>query len=185
MTCIRLLLKSKILLFKVLLVFSILYPNTVSAQNITKRIWVSSGGSVSFTFKSLTEYTSGKVLNNWTRLNVNYRDTSNTGGDGITIGWRILVRAADATIQSDGAAPDLPLSAIQIKPTTLIAGATVYNRTLTSADQIIVEGADAGSLPVTGEIVISYECGTVTPLLGKQPDYYFVDLIFTLVEINP
>lgn len=185
MTCLRLLFKSKILLYKVLLVFSIIYLNKASAQNITKRIWVSSGGSVSFSFKSLTEYSSGKTLNNWTRLNMNYRDTSDTGGDGTTIGWRILVRAAAATIQSDGAAPDLPLSTIQIKPTTLIAGASVNNITLSSADQIIIEGGDPGSLPVTGEIVITYECGTVTTLLGKQPDYYFVDLIFTLVEVNP
>lgn len=187
MACSRLCSKVFILYFLTLLVFTLPFKGKVRAQNITKRVWVTSGGSVAFSFKSLTEYSSGKVLNNWTRLNIHYRDTSNAGGDGTSIGWRLLVRAGSATIQSDGAAPDIPLTAIQVKPNTTIPGTTTTDITLSSANQIIVEGGDPGALPVTGEIVITYECGTppATPLLGRQPDYYFVDLIFTLVEINP
>jgi hypothetical protein len=98
-----------------------------------------SGGSVAFNFKSLTEYSSGKILNSWSRLNMHYRDTSDAGGDGTSIGWKILVRASSATIQSDGAAPDLDLSTIQLKPTTTIPNTAVTNITLTNADQIIVE----------------------------------------------
>ncbi len=172
-------------LIHILAVLVYIFPLTgkVTAQNITKRIWVGSGGSVAFNFKSLTEYSSGKILNSWSRLNMHYRDTSDAGGDGTSIGWKILVRASSATIQSDGAAPDLDLSTIQLKPTTTIPNTAVTNITLTNADQIIVESTvDPGASAVTGEIVISYECGTITPLLGKQPDYYFVDLIFTLVE---
>jgi len=187
MACSRLCSKVFILYFLTLLVFNLPFKGKVMAQNITKRIWVTSGGSVAFSFKSLTEYSSGKVLSNWTRLNIHYRDTSNVGGDGTSIGWKVMVRASAATIQSDGAAPDLPLSSIQIKPTSTIPGVTITNITLTATDQNIIEGGDPGALPVTGEIVITYECGTppATPLLGRQPDYYFVDLIFTLVEINP
>jgi len=173
------------LYFLTILVFTAFIPGRVMAQNITKRIWVTSGGSVAFNFKSLTEYSSGKTLSNWTRLNIHYRDTSDVGGDGTSIGWKVMVRASAATIQSDGAAPNLPLSSIQIKPTSTIPGVNITDITLTAADQNIVEGNDPGALPVTGEIVITYECGTATPLLGKQPDYYFVDLIFTLVEVNP
>lgn len=185
MACLRLIIKSFTLHFLTILVCTNLTPSGVLAQNITKRIWVKSGGSVAFNFKSLTEYSSGKTLSNWTRLNIHYRDTSDTGDDGTSIGWKVMVRAGDATIQSDGAAPDLPLSSILIKPTSTIPGVTITNITLTAADQIIVEGNDPGAAPVTGEVVITYECGTVSPLLGRQPDYYFVDLIFTLVEVNP
>lgn len=184
MACWRLFIKG-FLYFLTILVLTTFIPGRVWAQNITKRIWVASGGSVAFNFKSLTEYSSGKILSNWTRLNIHYRDTSNAGGDGTSIGWKVMVRASAATIQSDGAAPDLPLSSIQIKPTSTIPGVTITNITLTAADQNIVEGGDPGALPVTGEIVITYECGTVSPLLGRQPDYYYVDLIFTLVEVNP
>jgi hypothetical protein len=184
MACWRLFIKG-FLYFLTILVFTTFSPGSVMAQNITKRIWVTSGGSVAFNFKSLTEYSSGKTLSNWTRLNIHYRDTSDVGGDGTSIGWKVMVRAGAATIQSDGAAPDLPLSSIQIKPTSTIPGVTISNITLTAADQNIVEGIDPGAAPVTGEIAITYECGTDTPLLGRQPDYYFVDLIFTLVEVNP
>jgi hypothetical protein len=185
MTLNKMISKDFIKSFIVFIFFTFPFLNGANAQNITKIVRVVSGGTVSFNFKSLTEYTSGKILSNWSRLSIQYRDTSNTGGDGTSIGWRILVRSGSATIQSDGAAPDLPLSTIQIKPTTSIPGTTVNNITLSAADQIIVEGVDPGALEVTGEIYLTYECGTVTPLIRQQPDYYFVDLIFTLVEINP
>jgi len=185
MACGRLFGKGFLVHILAVLVYIVPLTGKVTAQNITKRLWVGSGGSVAFNFKSLTEYSSGKILNNWSRLNMHYRDTSDTGGDGTSTGWKIVVRASSATIQSDGAAPDLPLSTIQVKPTTTIPNTTATYITLTDADQIIVESiVDPDASAVTGEIVISYECGTITPfLLGKQPDYYFVDLIFTLVEI--
>lgn len=181
MACSRLCSKVFILYFLTILVFTLPFNGKVKAQNITKRLRIISGGSVAFNFNSLKEYSSGKVLNNWTRLNIYYRDTSNTGGDGTSIGWRLLVRA-DATIQSDGGSPSIPLDSIKINPSTSISGATTTNIKLSIDNQIIVEGGDTGALPVTGEIVITYEC---CPLLGRKPDYYFVDLIFTLVEINP
>ncbi len=157
--------------------------NNIYAQNITKRVRVVSGGSVSFIFKSLVEYSSGKTLSYWSRLNIQFQDTTDAGGDGTSTGWKLMVRANSSAIQSDGAAADIPLSFIHIRPTTLIPGTTVTNIVLTDANQTIVQGGDPGALTVTGEIVITYDCGTTTPLLGREPDYYFVDLIFTLAEI--
>ncbi len=50
---------------------------------------------------------------------------------------------------------------------------------LTSSDVPIVNNGTQTD-PVRTSVMISYYCGTVTPLLGRPPDYYAVDLIFTL-----
>ena len=155
------------------------------AQNVTKNIRVVSGGSVSFTFNSLKDYKDGKTLNGWTRLNVQFADTTDGGGDGASTGWRVMVRAGAATIQSDGASPDLALNYIRITPstTTLPGPPTLTPITLSDGDQTIAEGGDTGVTTITGGITLDIDCGVTSPLLGKSPDYYFVDLIFTLVEI--
>lgn len=155
------------------------------AQNITKDIRVVSGGSVSFVFSSLKEYSNGKALNGWTRLKVQFADTTDGGGDGASTGYRVMVRAGAATIQADGASPDLALSYIRINPsaTTLPGPPILTQITLTDGDQTIVEGGDPGVATISGDITLDIDCGVTSPLLGKSPDYYFVDLIFTLVEI--
>ncbi len=155
------------------------------AQNVTKDIRVVSGGSVSFVFSSLKEYSNGKALNGWTRLKVQFADTTDGGGDGASTGYRVMVRAGAATIQADGASPDLALSYIRINPsaTTLPGPPILTQITLTDGDQTIVEGGDPGVATISGDITLDIDCGVTSPLLGKSPDYYFVDLIFTLVEI--
>lgn len=144
-----------------------------------------SGGSVSFVFSSLKEYSNGKALNGWTRLKVQFADTTDGGGDGASTGYRVMVRAGAATIQADGASPDLALSYIRINPsaTTLPGPPILTQITLTDGDQTIVEGGDPGVATISGDITLDIDCGVTSPLLGKSPDYYFVDLIFTLVEI--
>ena len=144
-----------------------------------------SGGSVSFVFSSLKEYSNGKALNGWTRLKVQFADTTDGGGDGASTGYRVMVRAGAATIQADGASPDLALSYIRINPsaTTLPGPLILTQITLTNADQTIVEGGDPGVATISGDITLDIDCGVTSPLLGKSPDFYFVDLIFTLVEI--
>jgi len=146
---------------------------------------VVSGGSVSFVFSSLKEYSNGKALNGWTRLKVQFADTTDGGGDGASTGYRVMVRAGAATIQADGASPDLALSYIRINPsaTTLPGPPILTQITLTDGDQTIVEGGDPGVATISGDITLDIDCGVTSPLLGKSPDYYFVDLIFTLVEI--
>ncbi len=155
------------------------------AQNVTKNIRVVSGGSVSFVFSSLKNYKDGKALNGWTRLKVQFADTTDGGGDGASTGYRVMVRAGAATIQADGASPDLALNYIRITPsaTTLPGPPTLTPITLTDADQTIVEGGDPGVATISGDITLDIDCGVTSPLLGKSPDFYFVDLIFTLVEI--
>ena len=168
MACWRLFIKG-FLYFLTILVFTTFSTGSVMAQNITKRIWVTSGGSVAFNFKSLTEYSSGKTLSNWTRLNIHYRDTSDVGGDGTSIGWKVMVRAGAATIQSDGAAPDLPLSSRQIKPTSTIPGVTITNITLTAADQNIVEGIDPGAAPLRVKLLSPMIVALIPLYLGDSP----------------
>jgi len=155
------------------------------AQNVTKNIRVVSGGYVSFSFSSLKNYKNGKTLDGWTRFSVQFADTTDGGDDGASTGYRVTVRAGAATIQSDGGSPDLALSYIRITPsaTTLPGPPTLTPITLTDGDQTIVEGGDPGVATISGDITLDIDCGVTSPLLGKSPDYYFVDLIFTLVEI--
>lgn len=153
-----------------------------SGQNVTKVVRIRSGGILSFNISSITDYSNGKTYNNWSRLNITFTDTTNTGGDGASIGWRLNVRAGSAAILTDGGGPNLPLSHIRIRPTTTISGATVTNVTLSASDQELVSGPDPGTGTTTGEITLSYDFGTVTPLIGSTPDYYYVELIFTLTE---
>ena len=157
--------------------------NTVTGQNITKRVRVVSGGSISFAFNTIKDYTIGKTYNNWSRLNIYFIDTTNVGGDGASTGWELLVRANQSSIDSDNGALNLPLSTIEINPSTVIPGATPTTITLTDVDQTIITGIDPVATFVEGEIVISFDCGTTTPLLGEEPEFYSVDLVFTIKEL--
>jgi len=170
------------------LIFTLLFclvviSNTVIGQNITKRVRVVSGGSASFIFNTIKDYNDGKVYSNWSRLYVYFLDTTNVGGDGASTGWELLVRANQTNIDSDDGSLNIPLSTIEITPSTLIAGATATPITLTDTDQQIISGIDPGATFIDGEIVITYDCGVTTPLLGERPEYYSVDLIFTIKEL--
>lgn len=155
----------------------------IFGQNITKDLKVISGGQVTFSYNSIKEYTNGKSLNGWTRCLISYTDTTDAGLDGTSTGWVLLVKAFSPTIQSDGGGSDLDLAHLIIRATTTIAGATPATVTLTASNQAIVTGADPGAATVTGEIYVNFDCGTTLTLLGKSPDYYFVDLIFTLQKL--
>ncbi len=169
-----------------LTVAGVLLLHTSQRQNVTKNIRVVSGGYVSFSFNSLKNYKDGKTLDGWTRFSVQFADTTDGGGDGASTGYRVMVRAGAGTIQADGGSPDLALSYIRINPsaTTLPGSPTLTPITLlTDADQTIVEGGDPGVATISGEVTLDFDCGVSSPLLGKNPDHYLVDLIFTLVEI--
>ncbi|HRX31669.1 MAG TPA: hypothetical protein P5349_07235 [Tenuifilaceae bacterium] len=173
----------KIVLLFLVTIFLFNSPFTLKGQNVTKVVRVKSGGIISINFNSINEYSSGKSLNSWSRLNISFADTTDVGGDGTSIGWKLSVRAGSSAIISDGASPNLALSNMEIRPTTTIPGTTVTNIVLSDADQEIVSGPDPGTTTTTGEVVLSYDCGITTPLLGTTPDYYYVELIFTLVEL--
>lgn len=165
------------------LVVILLFNLPTWGQNVTKIVKVKSGGNISFNFNSINEYKTGKSYNDWTRLSISFADTTDVGGNGISTGWKLSVRAGSSAIISDGASSNLALSNMEIRPTTTIPGATVTNIVLSDADQEIVSGPDPGTVTTTGEVVVSYDIGTTTSLLGTDPDYYYVDLIFTLVEL--
>lgn len=170
-------------IFYISSILSLISVTSTFGQNITKNIRVISGGYVSFTFNSITEYSNGKSLNGWTRFTVEFSDTTDAGGDGTSTGWEVLVRATATTIQADGGSADLNLAHLEVRPTTAIPGASATNITLTDADQAIITGGDPGAGTISGEIIVDFDCGTTLSLLGKEPDYYFVDLIFTLHEL--
>lgn len=164
-----------------------LLPLSVIGQNnVTSRIRVVSGGTISFYFNSLSKYKSGLTLTDWTRLNVYFNDTVNGGGaNPAGHGWRLLVRADDNGIIADGGAPALALSSIilttSISFTVPVAPAPVV---LSSTDQVLVQD-DTPIVGVNEEVVISYAIGTTndppnSPYLGKPADYYTVNLVFTL-----
>jgi hypothetical protein len=174
------------------LIFTLLFCflgiiNPVKGQNITKRVRVISGGSISFIFSTINDYNIGKVNSNWSRLDIYFIDTISNWplppGDGASTGWELTVRANQDKIYSDEGSLDLPLSTIEIIPSTIIPGTTVTPITLTDFDQTIITGSDPGATFIDGEITITYNCGTTTPLLGIEPEYYSVDLIFIIKEL--
>ncbi len=155
------------------------------SQNTTSRLTVESGGSLNFYFNSLEKYKNGISYNDWTRLRIYYNDTTNTGGVGVFPNWKLDVKAASATIDGD-AGNTLNLNTIEIEASQLIGvtGTLTGIHALTNADVSLITGG-AITAPGTATVFISYYCGqsrTVlnNNLLGKNPDYYVVDIIFTL-----
>lgn len=175
------------LLLSIFVIFLFLISPSLKGQNnVTSRLRVVSGGTISFYFNGLGKYKSGITLTDWTRLNVYFNDTIAGGGANPTgHGWRLLVRADDNGIIADGGAPALALSSIilttSISFTVPVAPAPVV---LSSTDQVLVQD-DTPIVGVNEEVVISYAIGTTndppnSPYLGKPADYYTVNLVFTL-----
>ncbi len=165
--------------FFLLFIFSEIY-----SQNTTSRLTIESGGSLNFYFNSLSKYKNGIAFNDYTKLRIYYNDTTNTGGAGIFPNWKLDVKANSPTIDGD-AGNTLNLNTIEIEASQLIgvAGTLAGIQALTNSDVSLITGADITD-PGTATVFISYYCGqslTVTNnLLGKNPDYYVVDIIFTL-----
>jgi len=177
--------KKNNLLLSILFIFLFLISPSLKGQNnVTSRIRVVSGGTISFYFNSLSKYKSGLTLTDWTRLNVYFNDTT-IGNVGSGNGWQLLVRADDIGVIADGGAPALALSSIILTASASggFTGTLAPPVTLSNADQLLV--SDATNVSVNEEIVISYEIGTTnnppnSPYLGKPADYYSVNLVFTL-----
>jgi len=179
--------KKYILLISVSLAICLLLPLSVIGQNnVTSRLRVVSGGTVSFIFNSLTKYKTGLILTDWTRLHVYFNDTISWGvANNLGNGWQLVVRADDIGVIADGGAPALALSSIILTASASggFTGTLAPPVTLSNADQLLV--SDINKVNVNEEIVISYEIGTtnnppISPYLGKPADYYTVNLVFTL-----
>lgn len=166
--------------FIVILAFFFLQTFCLSGQNISLRLRVVSGGNVSYIFNSLTKYQAGITYEDWTRLQINFNDTTNAGTPGPSAGWELKVRAIQNSIMSDGGNPNLETESIEIRPKVAAGGNSTHviitNINLTNGFQTIVEGD--GNQNIQEEVFISYDCG-VNPLykmLNNPPDLYYVDL---------
>lgn len=172
----------KYLLFTIFLLFNI----GLKSQNITSRLSLQSGGNVYFSFNSLEKYNNGISYNDWTKVKVYFVDTTNLGVQNSTK-WKLSVRSTRDKIYGDGG-NDLPLSTIEFT-TNSNDGGVVYNNPtiLQDINTILISNGSQTVDVVAGtswltDVFISYHCGTnvANKLLGKPPDYYTVDLVFTL-----
>ena len=149
-------------------------------QNTTSRLAIESGGSVNFYFNSFQKYVNGVTYSDWTKLRIYYNDTTNAGGVGTFPTWKLDVKALSPTIDGD-AGNSLDLNTIELEATG-DPGATGV-QALSNIDVSLITGG-AITDPGTSIIFITYNCGksilAPNALLGKNPDYYVVDIVFTL-----
>ena len=145
------------------------------------RLNISSGSSVNFYFNSYQKYVSGISYNNFTTLSINYQDT-NTVAPFYTH-WRLDCKALTPTINGD-AGNTLNLNYIELQATGAGTPSVPAIQALSSSDVTLLNQAveTAAGSPVT--VFISYYCGVTNSLLGKNQDYYVVDILFTLMGEN-
>jgi len=167
----------KLLIFITFTIFGIF----VYSQNTTSRLTIESGGSLNFYFNSLQKYQNGIEYTDWTKLRIYYNDTTDAGNVGINPTWKLDVKALNPTFNGD-AGNILNLNTLELEATG-IAGVTGIQALSNSDISLITGGAITD--PGTVSIFITYYCGqnktgSNNNLLGKKPDYYYVDVVFTL-----
>lgn len=152
------------------------------SQNISSRLTILSGDNVPFTFNSMQKYENGITFSNWSSVEVRFIDTTDLGVPNLTE-WRLDVKAMTPLINGE-AGYSLPLNTIEIESSGINA---TYNGpfALSDADDVHLVEDGLQTPPLGPTIVfITFHCGkslTVpNNLLGSIPDYYFVDLMFTL-----
>lgn len=164
----------RILLFAAILILS----SQASFGQLTTRITVNYGGSVYFHVNSMNKYQNGISYTNYTQLELYYKHDDG-GGNPVGSDWELLVKANSPNIIGDGGNV---LSLSQVEITTEIGASSFGPFPLSSADTRIAWGTQT-VLEERIIVNISYSCGLPPPgLLGESPDYYFVDLEFTLQE---
>lgn len=170
----------------VILLLSLL--SNLNAQNITKQLRIMRGGNIPFVFSTLNDYNNGKSLGDtvsvttgWTRLQISFTDTTDTGGDGLSNGWELLVNATTPFI-SDVGNNELTLDSLKVFSKSGIftnSIVTTYNHTLSLGQKIIASGTDPFDKTAKGEIELSFY---LFMKRGKKPDYYNTELSFILKE---
>ncbi len=170
----RNIIKKKIILWIVLCFF---FTEPMFSQ---ARLNISSGSSVNFYFNSLQKYQNGISYNDFTKLNVQYRDTTaaNTYPH-----WRIDVKALTTKIIGD-MGNDLDLDVLELSATGPAPGISSGRQVLQTTESTLFSGANetiiGGSLS-SETVSVSYFCGTNVSLIGEKEDYYVVDILFTLI----
>ncbi len=171
-----------------LFTFFLLFNIVLRSQNVTSRLSLQSGGNIYFSFNSLEKYNNGISYNDWTKVKVYFVDSAG-GVQNNATKWKLSVKATRDKIYGDGG-NDLPLSTIEFTTNGSDGGATYHNpEILQDINTILVSNGSQTVDVVAGtnwltDVFISYHCGThaANKLLGKPPDYYTVDLVYTLEE---
>jgi hypothetical protein len=131
----------------------------------------------------MEKYKDGLSYGNWTKATVYFIDTTALGVSSGAV-WVLDVKASTALINGD-AGHTLSLNTIEMQSSGTDPLA-VYNGpiVLTNSDNQHLVQNGTQTAPGTSTVNITFHCGkslTVpNNLLGKQPDYYFVDIILTL-----
>ena len=150
----------------------------ITAQNVTSRLSVYSGGNIEFNFNSIKKYNDGIIYTNYTKLSIYFIDTNDLGVPNPLARWKRTMKANTANIEGDGG-DNLPLSTIEVTTTNDVGFPTasyVVKEVLTQAGSDIITNGLQGS----GTVNITYDVGTTTSLLGVDFDHYFVDIMYTL-----
>ncbi len=163
-----------------------LNTTTVDGQNISRKLTVISGGNLPFSFNTLKHYKEGFTYNDWTNLVVFYNDTANytpgfPGLPGDSDGWEVTVRAQTDFISASGYLPfDLSILKLRVENISIPDDPSTDDIDLSDSDQPIIW--NRGSiLNVSGSFKISYDFALPpNTVLGFMPDFYTVNLIFTI-----
>lgn len=142
------------------------------------RLNISSGSSVPFYFNSYQKYATGISYTDYTKLSIEYQDTTvaNTYPH-----WRLDCKALTPTINGD-AGNTLNLNYIELQATG--AGTSTNIQFLNSSDVTLLNQAAETAPGSPATVFVSYYCGVTNSLLGKNSDYYVVDILFTLMGEN-
>ncbi len=159
---------------RLIVIFYVFFGVTMYSQ---ARLDIGTGGSVYFHFNSYKKYTDGVTYNNFTKLLVFYKDTNTIVPFYPT--WKLDVKALTSDIAGENPANTLNLDFIELEASG--AGTPTGTQALSDLDiSLLTAGIETntGAIP----IYITYYCGVTNSLLGKEPDYYVVDLLFTLIS---
>ncbi len=176
--------------------FFLTLPYIAYGQDGCVRVRVISGGNVPILINTYNKYKNGLLLDDWTTLNVHVSDSCNFG----TIlspdykycnSWSLKVRASDDPIKSDDGPETISLNSLKLIASTTTGGTPQIINTLSSTvDQELIQGSSPAA-DVNGQVTISFYFGdgSGTPaaenVMGKDPGYYYVELIFTLTANYP
>lgn len=151
---------------------SIFTPIVCRSQTGTIKV---SGGVVQLIASSLTHYNGGVTLTNWSKVKISYTSTG-------SLNWQLRIKASDPSILSDDGNPNLLLSSLKLVPINIVNTSTTYTISgtyeLTNAGQVFISGTGTDNFEIT--FGVTYELGTVTPLLNTKSGYYYTSLEFIL-----
>jgi len=173
----------------ILFFFLLASTNALGQDDPTGSISVIGGGSVPFFVNSLKKWENGVTLENWTRIRIRFNDPPPTT---TTTGWKLDVKPETAQIDAESGTDFLDLNLIHIRVISVAPTAITDPAYTGVAPPPPVDVAlDAGWVDLITDnqnsnvdliVTISYDLGITIPLLGYNPNYYYVDLRFRLTS---